>query len=509
VNPEGVIIETLGAADEPCVDMLSFINKFELPEAFPAGVEDEARAIPTAIPREEIKNREDFRNDFVLTIDPDDAKDFDDALSYRTHPNGDLEVFVHIADVSTYVRPGTALDREASARANSVYLVDRVIPMLPEKLSNGICSLQPGVDRLVKTAIMRLNRKGDAISHRFASGIIHSKQRLTYKQAMALLRKPDGSEVAKQLTELNRMARLLRKKRFDRGALDLDFPEFKVRLDELGKPVKVERIENDESHQLIEEYMLLANETVARELRRRQFPAVYRIHENPDPARLEDFRAQLKCLGFSVGNLSQRGEVQKLLLSIRGKKEEPVIKVNLLKSLRRAMYSVKALGHFGLAKENYTHFTSPIRRYADLIVHRVLFNTAAGGVSAGPGRLEEMILQMNLKEKNASDAENESVKLKKLEYFSMISKQTKKPSFCALLLEVKSFGLLVELPEFQVQGLVQISDIKGDIFYFDNQRLEMRGQKTRKVYRAGQEIMVEAEKVDLFKRQINFSTRAD
>lgn len=502
VNPEGVVTEVLGAANAPGVDLLSIIKKFELPEEFPEDVEAEARAIPTAIPKEEIRHREDFRSHFVMTIDPDDAKDFDDALSYKILDNGDFEIYVHIADVSAYVKPGTALDREASRRGNSVYLVHRVIPMLPEKLSNGICSLQPGVDRLVRTAVLRLNKKGEVVQQRFASGIIHSKQRFTYKQAFKLIQKPDNTELWRHLAELVKVARVLRRKRFDRGALDLDFPEFKVRLDENGKPVMIERIENDESHQLIEEYMLLANEAVAKELRRKQVPAVYRIHENPDPLRLEEFRMQLKSLGISVGNLSQRGEVQKLLLSIRGKPEAPVVKVNLLKSLRRAMYSTQAKGHFGLAKQNYTHFTSPIRRYADLLVHRALY--AKPGAS-GPGQLEQIIAQINQTEKNASDAENESVKLKKLEYFDGLTKQAKKPRFKALVLEIKSFGILVELPEFQLQGLVAISEIKGDIFVFDNRTLEMRGQRTRRSYRAGQEISVEAVKVDLFKRQINFS----
>ena len=502
--PEGVITEVLGAPDAPGVDLLSIIRKHDLPTSFPEKVEQEAADIAAIISPGEIARREDFRKIFTLTIDPDDAKDFDDALSYRAHPNGDFEIFVHIADVSHYVRSGSALDVEARSRGNSVYLVDRVIPMLPEKLSNGICSLQPNVDRLVKTAIVTLDRRGEIKSFRFAAGIIHSAKRFTYKEAFAQLRKPATTPLAQHLHSFNDMAQILRRRRFAKGALDLDFPEVKVRVNELGIPTHLERTENDISHQLIEEFMLLANEVVALELKRRGRPGLYRIHENPDPSRLEDFRAQAKSMGFPCGDLTQRGEIQKLLNRVRGQPGEGVVKIGLLKSLKRAMYSPKPLGHYGLAKINYTHFTSPIRRYSDLVVHRVLFGDKGDADISGYDSLSRLALHLSNTERAAAEAEQESVKLKKLEYFDRQAHATKRTSFQSLILEVRASGLLVQLPEFLIQGFIHLSALQGDLFVFHPQRLELIGQQTRIILRAGQSLQVEVATVDLARQQVDF-----
>ncbi len=502
--PEGLITETLGAPDAPGVDLLSIIRKHDLPTSFPEKIEQEAAEIPALIPPEEIARREDFRKIFTLTIDPDDAKDFDDALSYRTLPNGDFEIFIHIADVSHYVRNGSALDVEARSRGNSIYLVDRVIPMLPEKLSNGICSLQPNVDRLVKTAIVTLDKRGEIRGFRFAAGIIHSAKRFTYKEAFAQLKKPVTTPLGGHLHALNEMAQVLRKRRFARGALDLDFPEVKVRVDALGIPTHLERTENDISHQLIEEFMLLANEVVALELKRRGRPGMYRIHENPDPSRLEEFRAQAKSMGYSCGDLSQRGEIQKLLNKVRGQPGESVVKIGLLKSLKRATYSPKPLGHYGLAKINYTHFTSPIRRYSDLVVHRLLFGHPRDNADLGYDTLARLCLHLSTTERSAAEAEQESVKLKKLEYFDRQAKATKRTSFSALIQEVRSSGVMVQLPEFLVQGLVPLSALQGDLFVFNPQRLELVGQRTRLVLRAGLPLQVEVATVDLGRQQVDF-----
>ncbi|HEY0341690.1 MAG TPA: VacB/RNase II family 3'-5' exoribonuclease, partial [Steroidobacteraceae bacterium] len=501
--PEGVITEVLGAPDAPGVDLLSIIRKHDLPTSFPERVEQEAADIAAQIPPQEISRREDFRRIFTLTVDPDDAKDFDDALSYRILPNGDFEVFVHIADVSHYVRPGTALDAEARSRGNSIYLVDRVIPMLPEKLSNGICSLQPEIDRLVKTAVVVLDQRGEIKSFRFAAGIIHSAKRFTYQEAFAQLRKPASTPLGKHLHALNGMAQTLRKRRFARGALDLDFPEVKVRINELGIPTHLEKTENDISHQLIEEFMLLANEVVALELKRRGRPGLYRIHENPDPDRLQEFRAQAKSMGFSCGDLTQRGEIQKLLDRVRGQPGESVVKIGLLKSLKRAMYSPKPLGHYGLAKMNYTHFTSPIRRYSDLVVHRVLFGQARDP-ALNYDSLSQLALHLSNTERSAAEAEQESVKLKKLEYFDRQAHATKRSSFSALIQEVRSSGLLVQLPEFVIQGLVPLSALEGDLFVFHPQRLELLGQRTKLILRAGMSIHVEVQRVDMARNQVDF-----
>jgi len=503
-QPEGVITEVLGAPDAPGVDLLSIIRKHDLPTSFSENVEQEAADIQAQIPLGEIAQREDFRKIFTLTIDPDDAKDFDDALSYHAHPNGDFEIFVHIADVSHYVRTGAALDTEARERGNSIYLVDRVIPMLPEKLSNGICSLQPHVDRLVKTAIVTLDRHGEIKSFRFAAGIIHSAKRFTYKEAFAQLRKPAITPVAGHLHALNDMAQVLRRRRFAKGALDLDFPEVKVRVDDLGIPTHLERTENDISHQLIEEFMLLANEVVALELKRRSRPGLYRIHENPDPQRLEEFRAQAKSMGFPCGDLTQRGEIQKLLNKVSGQPGESAVKIGLLKSLKRAMYSPKPLGHYGLAKINYTHFTSPIRRYSDLVVHRVLFGHPRDLGDSTFDSLARLCLHLSTTERAAAEAEQESVKLKKLEYFDRQAHATKRTTFQAIVLETRSSGLLVQLPEFLIQGLVPMSGLEGDLFVFNAQRLELQGQRTRLSLRAGQSLSVEVARVDLARHQVDF-----
>lgn len=494
----GRVTEVIGAPDAPGVDLLSIIHKYDLPTSFPEAVEQQAADIPSRIADSEIARREDFRQLFTFTIDPDDAKDFDDALSYRVLPDGMFEVYIHIADVSYYVTPGTPLDVEARARGNSVYLVDRVIPMLPEKLSNGLCSLQPNVDRLVKTAIVTLDSRGEIRHFRFAEGVIHSAKRFTYQEALSELRLPPVTQLAQDVHTMNNMAQVLRRRRFARGALDLEMAEIKVRLDANGVPVRLEKMEYDESHQLIEEFMLLANEVVALEIKRRGKPGIYRIHENPDPSRLEEFRVQAKAMGFPCGDLTKQGEIPKLLASARGKPGEEAIKIGLLKSLKRAVYSPKPLGHFGLSKINYTHFTSPIRRYSDLVVHRILFSREAGG---GYDELSRLALHLSTNERTAAEAEQESVKLKKLEYFDIQARSRERATFQAMILEVREKGLLVQLPEFQVQGLVPTGS--GD-YVFQAQRLELFDRRSKRTYHAGQTVAVEVATVDLARNQIDF-----
>src|SRR5215813_9877999 len=371
VNPEGEIIEVLGPASAPGIDMLSIIRKYHLPTEFPRDVLDQVKGIPETVDARQSEGREDLREEFIVTIDPDDARDFDDAIHVEKIGNG-WRLGVHIADVAAYVEPNSPLDREARRRGNSVYLPDRVIPMLPEPLSNGVCSLKPGVDRLTHSVFIHFDKRGAAKTARFTRSVIRSAHRLTYKQAYAILKAPPADQLGERLHLTWELASVLRKKRFEHGALDLDFPEIKVWVDEDGRPVKLERVENDESHQLIEEFMLAANEAVARELKKRAIPTIYRVHENPDPERLAEYREFALSFGYKVGDLTQRAELQRLLAEIRGKPEEQALKVGLLKSLKRALYDPRPLGHYGLAKANYLHFTSPIRRYADLVVHRAL-----------------------------------------------------------------------------------------------------------------------------------------
>ena len=523
VNPEGEIIEVIGASTDQGVDMLSIMRKHQLPEEFPGSVERAAERIDERIPEAEIARREDLRGVFVLTIDPDDAKDFDDAIHVERTSQGWV-VGVHIADVSHYVRPDEALDKEARARGNSTYLADRVIPMLPERLSNGICSLKPGVDRLTFSAIMEFDREGRVRKSRFGRTVIRSAARLTYRQALAILenRPPpptpnyerggqvhvDSAPVALVVTpELVarvqgawELASLLRKNRFAAGSLDLDFPEVKIWLDDRGRADRLEKVDNDISHQLVEEMMLAANEVVAKELKERNSPAIYRVHEDPDLDRLRDFRTLAATYGFRAGDISQRRELQKLLASTKGTPEEYAIKLALLKSLKRAAYGTQPVGHFGLAKVNYTHFTSPIRRYADLLVHRALAREKLGPMEG----LTELAAHLSGTERTSSDAEKDSTTLKKMEFFQRQLASKKPEQFRAIVVDVKSYGLAVELPDVLVTGLIPVSELGDDFYDFDSVRLRFVGRKTRRIYKIGEEFRVVVSRVDAYKRQIDF-----
>src|SRR5438874_6969641 len=407
VNPEGEIIEVLGPASGPGVDVLSIIRKYHLPTEFSSDVLEQAERIPESIDAQQIVGREDLRNQFIVTIDPDDARDFDDAIHVEKLPNGGWQLGVHIADVATYVEPGSALDREARRRGNSVYLPDRVIPMLPERLSNGVCSLKPEVDRLTHSVFIQFDKRGVTKSAHFTRSVIRSKHRLSYKQAYAILTSPPRDQLGERLHTAWELASLLRRKRFEHGALDLDFPEVKVWVDKQGHPIRLERVENDESHQLIEEFMLAANEAVAREHKKRTIPTIYRVHENPDPGKLAEYREFVLSFDYRVGDLTHRGELQRLLSAIRGKPEEQALKVALLKSLKRARYDPQPLGHYGLAKTNYLHFTSPIRRYADLVVHRSLSRDAAARrpYRMDMGEIASIAQHISATERTASDAQ--------------------------------------------------------------------------------------------------------
>ena len=416
VNPEGEIIEVLGPADKPGIDIESIIRKFDLPTKFPEAVLSAADAFPETVPPAAARDREDCRDTLVITIDPDDARDFDDAIHVEVLRDG-WRLTVHIADVSHYVTPGTPLDHEAYQRGNSVYLPDRVIPMLPEALSNGLCSLRPNEDRLAFAAFLDIGRDGRIRKSRFAKTIIRSARRLTYKEAYARLQAKPGNDVDRMLHEAWAMASTLRKKRFEEGSLDLDFPEVKVWLDDQGRPARLERIENDISHQLIEECMLAANEAVARLFRMTPAAAIHRVHEKPDEAKLNEYRERVQMHGHKVGNLAVRKELTRFLKMLRGQPEEYALKTALLKSLKRASYSPEPAGHYGLAKTDYTHFTSPIRRYADLIVHRVLSDVC--GYTKPKGRIPftEIARHISTTERNAAEAEREAVRLKKVRVF--------------------------------------------------------------------------------------------
>ena len=520
VNPEGEIIEVLGPASAPGIDMLSIIRKYHLPAEFPNDVLDQADQISQRINARQLEGREDLRKDFIVTIDPDDARDFDDAIQVEKTNSG-WRLGVHIADVAAYVEPGSALDREARGRGNSVYLPDRVIPMLPERLSNGVGSLNPGVDRLTHSVFIHFDKNGVVKSARFARSVIRSAHRLTYKQAFAILSSPPQDRLGERLHLAWELAALLRRKRFQHGSLDLDFPEVKVLVDKQGHPVRLERIENDESHQLIEEFMLAANEAVARELMKRAVPTIYRVHENPDPEKLAEYREFVLSFNYKVGDLTHRTELQRLLASIRGKPEEQALKIALLKSLKRARYAPQPLGHYGLAKANYLHFTSPIRRYADLVVHRALGRdgTPLPSAPSTTGRrsrsdtpyqpdsreIASIAEHLSITERTAADAEIDAAQMKKLEFFQRQLDQRNPQIFRASIVDVRNYGLMVELPDALITGLIHVSSLTDDFYLFEPARRQLIGRRSRKRYSVGDELSVFVSRVDVFKRQVDFA----
>ena len=514
--PEGEIVEVLGPASAPGVDVLSIIRKYHLPTEFPSDVLEQAERVPESVDARQIAGREDLRNQFIVTIDPDDARDFDDAINVEKLPNG-WQLGVHIADVAAYVEPGSALDREARWRGNSVYLPDRVIPMLPERLSNGVCSLKAEVDRLTHSVFIQFDKRGVVKSARFARSVIRSAHRLTYKEAYAILTSPSRDQLGERLHLAWELAALLRRKRFEHGALDLDFPEVKVWVDAHGQPVRLEHVENDASHQLIEEFMLAANEAVARELKKRAIPTIYRVHENPDPEKLAEYRDFALSFGYKVGDLTHRSELQRLLAEIRGKPEEQALKVGLLKSLKRARYDPQPLGHYGLAKTNYLHFTSPIRRYADLVVHRALGRDAVPprrrdpvGAARRPyhpnmAEIASIAEHISTTERNAADAEIDATQMKKLEFFQQQLTDRKPQMFSATIVDIRNYGLMVELPGALLTGLIHVSSLTDDFYVFEPARRQLIGRRSRKRFRVGDKLSVFVARVDVFKRQVDFA----
>jgi len=506
VNPEGTIVEVLGPKTKPGVDMLSIIRRYHLPTEFPRDAANEAEQIPEEVEANMIEGREDLRTRFIVTIDPDDAQDFDDAIDVEEVDNRGWQLGVHIADVSRYVKTGTALDREALRRGNSVYLPGRVIPMLPERLSHGVCSLNQNVDRLTHSVFLSFTQDGQLRKVRFAKTVIRSVRRLTYHEAYELLKKPPGDELSERLHLAWRLASLLRRKRFKHGSLDLDFPEVKIHSDKKGNPIDLQLVENDESHQLIEEFMLVANEAVARFLRNRHVSTIYRVHDRPDEEKLAEFGQFVLTYRYQTGDLRQRVQLQRLLAFFRGKPEERAIKIALLKSLKRARYSPDPLGHYGLAKTNYAHFTSPIRRYADLVVHRALaFTHHPRSPYSEGGQLKTIAEHISATERIAAEAEADASQLKKLEFFQRQLDSRNPRVFHAIIIDVRNYGLLVELPDALITGLVHVSALTTDFFTFDPVQRRLIGRHSRHRFSIGDRLNVFVVRVDQFKRQVDFA----
>ncbi|MGM1022529.1 MAG: ribonuclease R [Bacillota bacterium] len=514
---EGEVLEVLGHKDDPGVDILSVIRKHQLPEAFPDEVTEEAEKAPDAITEEEIvrQGRRDLRDKTIVTIDGEDAKDLDDAVNVERLPNGNYRLGVHIADVGYYVRESSKLDQEAYNRGCSVYLVDRVIPMLPHRLSNGICSLNPQVDRLTLSCEMEFNEHMKVVKHDVFTSVIKTKERMTYTNVRKILEEEDAElmERYKDLVEdfrtMKELALKLRANRMRRGAVDFDFDEAKVIVNDEGKAVDIVKRERTIAEQIIEEFMLAANETVAEHFHWLKVPFLYRIHEDPDPEKLQNFMAFAANFGHQIkgrGNSIHPRALQTLLEDIQGTKEQTVLSTMMLRSMKQAKYDAESTGHFGLAAEYYSHFTSPIRRYPDLVIHRVIREVLENGGALTAERQEYLTARMpdiaqqsSERERVAVDAERDTEQMKKAEY--MLDKVGEE--FEGIISSVTSFGMFIELDN-TVEGLTRLSALTDDYYHFDEQHMALIGERTSKVFRIGDEVKVRVARVNMEDYTIDF-----
>jgi ribonuclease R len=543
LSPTGTLTEVLGVTHTPMAEYLAILRRYGLNPEFPPAVAAAAASFGKTVTKGDCAGREDFRQVPTITIDPDDAKDFDDALSVERLPDGNVRVGIHIADVSHYVKPGSPLDVEARERGNSTYLVGTVIPMLPHALSSGLCSLVEAEDRLVKTVLCEFTPDARLVRTEFANSVIRSVKRLTYKQAYAFLRHLTKDQIralpappphqtgspGRPLAELTdaeldlvqgmvddlwNIAKVLRAERFRAGSLDLEMKEIKIYCDKDGWADRTEVVQHDESHQLIEEFMLLANESVATALDKGSVPHVNRVHDDPDPEKLAALREELAGNGVKVGDLTHRSEMVKLLAGLKDREDGYTIRIQLLRSLKQACYRPSADGHFGLAKRHYSHFTSPIRRYSDLLEHRIFdAYIAKHGVRSAPkdpprspglGELTRSCEHISITERNSAEAERDSVKIKLLELFEREAARPDKRPFEATVTEVKPHGLMVELNASQAYGLVHMSTLTDDYYRLNDRGTMLVGSRTGRKFMPGGVIQVTVDRVDRFKRQVDF-----
>ena len=505
---EGRVIKVLGKAGENETEMHSILAEYGLPYEFPAEVEHAADAISPTITKAEIAKRKDMRKVLTFTIDPIDAKDFDDAISYQVLKNGNTEIGVHIADVSHYVKPGTALDMEAFKRATSVYLVDRVVPMLPEKLSNGLCSLRPNEDKLTFSTVFEFDANGAIVKEWFGRTVTHSDRRFSYEDAQVLIEHTGESTDPYEpiIKALNAFAHTLRAARFAHGAVNFETAEVRFELDETGRPIAVHPRIRKDAHKLIEEFMLMANKKVAtyvHELKQTdpRNTMVYRVHEAPDPEKLRVFSTFAKKFGYQV--TTEPKQVSKsfnaLMEAIEGKGEEHVLQSLAVRTMSKARYSTDPLGHFGLAFPFYSHFTSPIRRYPDVMTHRLLQHYLDGGAPAERGALEVQCKHSSDREKLASDAERASIKYKQVEYMSLQTPQV----FEGIITGVTEFGLFVEIGDTSCEGLVRMVDMNDDYYDLDKENYRIVGKSNGRVFTFGDKVQVKVRDTNLAKRTID------
>lgn len=506
-NPIGEVISVLGRQGENETEMNAILADYGFPLHFPQNVIAESEAIPDTISAAEIKKRRDFRDILTFTIDPADAKDFDDAISFQFLENGNYEIGVHIADVSHYVHTETALNEEAFERATSVYLVDRVIPMLPEKLSNGLCSLRPNEDKLTFSAVFELDSNAKVITEWFGRTIIHSKRRFAYEEAQEVLETKEG-DCKEELLILNDLAHKLRAARFKKGAISFETTEVKFKLGENGRPIGVYVKERKDAHKLIEDFMLLANRKVAEFIatkgtKQDRLAFVYRVHDEPDEAVIGNFARFAARFGYKINTKTQKDittSLNSMMTEVEGKKEQNVLTQLAIRAMAKAIYTTKKSSHYGLAFDYYTHFTSPIRRYPDVMVHRLLQHYLDGGRTADAEGLEQQCLHTSQMEKKAADAERASIKYKQAEFLQDHIGQ----EFVGLISGVTEWGIYVEISENKCEGMVRLRDITDDFYVLDPENYCIIGQRKKHKYQLGDEVRIEVKKVDLVKRQIDF-----
>jgi ribonuclease R len=510
-NPEGKVVEIIGYLSEKGTDILSIVKQFKFPTEFPTKVQQFAENVPLFLTDKDIEGRTDLRDMVTFTIDGADAKDFDDAVSIEILPNGNYKLGVHIADVGHYVKYNAPIDKEAYLRGNSVYLLDRVIPMLPHELSNGICSLNPNQDRLTLSVFMEIDKKGNVIDHKILEAVINSKKRCIYDDVSDFLENDDErakeklSSILTELKQMEELMHILNEKRQRRGSIDFDFPETYIELDENGKPIDVRKYDRRIANRLIEEFMLVCNETIAEEFHWAEVPFLYRIHEDPNPEKLAEFSKFIHNFGYALkGQEIHPKELQMLTHEIKGKREESVISTLLLRSMKKAVYSPASEGHFGLAAKFYCHFTSPIRRYPDLVIHRIIKDYLKGRLNGDrQAQLERILPEIadhtSMTERRAEEAEREVDDLKKAQYMA----ERIGEEFDGIVSSVTNFGLFVQL-ENTIEGLVHFNSMDDDFYRFDEENYYIIGERTNRIYRLGDAVRIEVIGADVGKRNIDF-----